>query len=489
MAKGIHASMKLFRFLLLAVGVSVTCLIVPDAWGGIIFTNLVSFTGTNGAYPGANPSAGLVLGADGNFYGTAPNGGANSNGTIFEVSADGSFFTNIYNFSGGTNGANPVGALILGADGNFYGTTYNGGVSNWGTIFQISTNGTYTVLGLFGGTNGAHPDTALIQRPDGSLWGATKYGGPYPKTTFGGTGYGVIFQITTNGTLLTPVVFDSTNGANSAALALGHDGNFYGTTEWGGFISQLPLGFGTIFRFNPDDPDGTFSNLWKFSSGNDGGFPVASLVQGNDGNFYGTTSSGGSRQLGTVFSITPRSEFKSLCSFTSSSVGSYPEGALVLGSDGNLYGTTYLGGDNPNNQFGTIFEITANGNFTPCLIKFTGTSGSSPGANPLAPLVQGPDGNFYGTTSQGGANGLGTIFRLSVPMPAVLAITLTNGAATLTWSAVVGQIYQLQYSDDLTRTNWSFLTKPSVATNGVMTATDFDDIASFAQRFYRVVLE
>ena len=123
------------------------------------------------------------------------------------------------------------------------------------------------------------------------------------------------------------------------------------------------------------------------------------------------------------------------------------------------------------------------------LISFTGTSGPSPGANPQGALVQGTDGNFYGTTSLGGANGLGTIFRLSVPMPAVLAITLTNGAATLTWSAVAGQIYQLQYSDDLTRTSWPFLTKPSVATNGVMTATDFDDIASFAQRFYRVVLE
>jgi len=474
--------MKPFKVLPLVMFVMVMCLAVSSVRGGIMFTTLVSFTGTNGPYPGANPSARLVLGADGNFYGTAPNGGANSNGTIFEVSPDGSFFTNIYNFSGGTNGANPSGALILGGDGNFYGTTYNGGVNNCGTVFQFATNGTCTMLGLLGGTNGAHPDTALIRGPDGSLYGTTKFGGPYPKTTFGGTGYGVIFQITTNGTLSNPVVFDSTNGANSAALALGHDGNFYGTTEWGGSISQLPLGFGTIFRLNPD---GTFTNLYKFSGGDDGGFPVASLVQGNDGNFYGTTENGGSNQLGTVFLITPEGQFKSLCSFTSSSVGGYPEGALVQGGDGNFYGTTYIGGDN---QVGTIFEITADGHLTP-LISFTGTSGPSPGANPQGALVQGTDGNFYGTTSLGGANGLGTIFRLSVPMPAVLAITLTNGAATLTWSAVAGQIYQLQYSDDLTRTSWPFLTKPSVATNGVMTATDFDDIASFAQRFYRVVLE
>jgi uncharacterized repeat protein (TIGR03803 family) len=473
--------MKFFKNLPLVMTFMVMCLTVSSVRGGIMLTTLVSFTGTNGAYPGANPYAGLVLAPDGNFYGAAPNGGANGNGTIFEISADGSFFTNIYNFSGGTNGANPIGALISGADGNFYGTTYNGGVSNWGTIFQISTNGTYTGLGLLGGANGAHPDVALIQGTDGSLYGATKYGGPYPKTTSGGTGYGVIFRITTNGTLSTPVVFDSTNGANAAALVRGNDGNFYGTTAWGGSISQLPLGYGTIFQLNPD---GTFDKLYKFTGGNDGGFPYASLVEGNDGNFYGTTYNGGTNQLGTVFSITPGGQFKALYSFMSSNVGGYPYGGLVQGSDGNLYGTTYIGGGN---QFGTIFEITTDGNLTR-LISFSGTSGPSLGANPLGALVQGTDGNFYGTTSLGGANGLGTIFRLSVPMPAVFkAITLTNGTATLTWSAVVGQTYQVQYSTNLTQTNWNSLGKPGAASNGTMTTTD-SGAASSPQRFYRVIL-
>ena len=474
-------SLKLFRFLLLAAGISVMGLVVPEVRGGVVFTNLISFTGNSGAYPGANPYAGLVLGPDGNFYGVAPNGGTNGNGIIFEISADGGFFTNIYSFSGGTNGANPVGALILGADGNFYGTTYNGGVSNWGTIFQFSTNGTLATLGMLGGTNGAHPDTALIQAPDGSLYGATKYGGPYNKTTSGGTGYGVIFQLTTNGSLLTPVIFDSTNGANAAALVPGHDGNFYGTTEWGGSIGQVSLGFGTIFRLNPD---GTFTNLYKFSGNNDGGFPVAGLVQGNDGNFYGTTSVGGTRQIGTVFVLGPGGQFQASYSFPSSSVGGYPYSSLVQGMDGNLYGTTAIGGAN---QLGAIFQITTSGNLT-SLISFTGTSGSSPGANPQGPLVQGPDGNFYGVTPSGGANGLGTIFRLSVPMPAVFkTITLTNGTAVLTWNAVAGQTYQVQYANDLTPINWTNLTKLGPVPNGTMTTIDLDAAGS-PQRFYRVVL-
>ena len=451
-----------------------------------MLTTLVSFTGTNGAYPGANPYCGLTLGADGNFYSTTFQGGLNNLGTIFRLTPDGAF-TSLLSFNG-TNGAAPYAALVRGADGNFYGTTFTGGVSNWGTIFLITTNGALTNLFSFTGTNnpyqGANPGAALVQASDGSFYGTADYGG-LTNASYGGHGYGAVFQFTTNGTVTVPAVFDNTNGAHpSGGLALGKDGNFYGTTTFGGSgIRGTFPGYGTVFKMAPD---GTLTNIYSFTGFNDGGFPYASLVEGNDGNFYGTTYNGGTNQLGTVFSITPGGQFKALYSFMSSSVGGYPYGSLVQGSDGNLYGTTSIGGGN---QFGTIFEITTNGNLTR-LISFSGTSGPSLGANPLGALVQGTDGNFYGTTSLGGANGLGTIFRLSVPMPAVFkAITLSNGTATLTWSAVAGQTYQVQYSDDLTRTNWSFLTKPSVATSGVMTATDFDGIASFAQRFYRVVLE
>ena len=137
--------------------------------------------------------------------------------------------------------------------------------------------------------------------------------------------------------------------------------------------------------------------------------------------------------------------------------------------------------------YGTIFQLTPGGAFTN-LVLFTGNSGVYPGIHPDGVLVQGPDGNFYGTTSQGGANGLGTIFRLSVPMPAVFkAITLTDGAPTLTWSAVAGQAYQLQYTTNLAPANWNSFSKPVVAVGGTMTKTDYD-AANSPQRYYRVVL-
>ncbi len=452
-------------------------LMTPCLEAGLItFTNLISFNGTNGA----NPVPALVQGMDGNFYGTTLNGGTNSDGAIFGISADGSFFTNFYNFSGGTNGAAPASALILGTDGNFYGTTSSGGVSNWGTVFQISTNGAYNQLAQLAGTNGANPAVALLQGPDGSFYGATKYGGPFPNTTQGGAGYGTIFQVTTNGTLATPVLFNSTNGANAAALVRGNDGNFYGTTAWGGNINSFRLGFGTIFRLSPD---GTFTNLYKFTGGNDGGFPDASLVLGSDGNFYGCTTSGGSNQIGTVFRITPDGQFKSLYSFPNSNTGSYPYAALVQGSDGNFYGTTYIGGSN---QLGSVFQITPNGSLTQ-LISFTGTGGSYPGANPQGSLVQGTDGNFYGVTYAGGTYNNGTVFRLSVPLPPVFkSVANTAGTVTLAWSAVAGQSYQLEYTTNLALPSWNGVGNGVVATNGTMTA--FDSPGTDPQRFYRVVL-
>ena len=465
---------------LFCVAILILPLITPRVYGSATFTSLISFNGTNGA----GPVAGLVQGRDGNFYGTAPNGGASNSGTIFAISADGTFFTNFYNFAGGTNGANPVGGLIVGTDGNFYGTTYAGGASNAGTVFQISSNGAFTQLAQLSVTNGANPDVALMQAPDGSLYGGTRYGGPYPNTTQGGTGYGTIFRLATNGILTTPVLFNSTNGANPAALMLGNDGNFYGTTAWGGSISSFKLGFGTIFRLSPD---GTFSNLYNFSGGNDGGFPQAGLVQANNGILYGSTQSGGSNSIGTLFQITADGQFLSLLSFPASSVGSYPYDAMIQASDGNLYGTTYLGGNLSTTQRGTIFQLTPAGGLT-SLLQFTGTNGAVLGANPQSSLVQGTDGNFYGTTVGGGLYNNGTVFRLSLPLaPVFKSIVKTGNTVTLVWSSAASQTYQLAYSTNLAQGIWNNIGSAVVATNGTMTG--LDPSATDPDRFYRVMVQ
>lgn len=462
---------------------SVMWLVVPRAWGVVAFTTLVSFTGTSGVYPGAYPYAGLALGSDGNFYGTTSSGGTNNHGTIFQLTPGGAF-TSLLSFNG-TNGAAPYAAPVQGADGNFYGTTFNGGVSNWGTIYRITTNGTFTNLFSFTGANnpylGANPGAALVPAADGSFFGTADLGGASTNIVpiISGAGYGTIFQLTTNGTVVVPVFLGYTNGAYpSGGLVLGQDGSFYGTTLCGGNgISGSFPGYGTVFKMTPD---GTFTNIYLFTGSSDGGFIYAGLVQGGDGNLYGAAFSGG-QGYGTLFKVSTNGSFTLLHTFTYFDSGS-PYGGLTEGSDGNFYGTTYGA-----YSYGGVFELTPGGAYTN-LVFFTGTSGAYPGVHPDGVLVQGPDGNFYGTTSQGGANGWGTIFRLSVPMPPVFkAITLMDGAATLTWSAVAGQAYQLQYSTSLAQASWNSFSKPVVALGGTMTKTD-SDAASSPQRFYRVVL-
>jgi uncharacterized repeat protein (TIGR03803 family) len=472
--------MKPFKVVAQVMIVMAMCLTVCSVRGGLTFTTLLSFTGTNGVYPGAHPYCGLTLGADGNFYGTTYQGGSNNLGIIYRVGIGGAF-TPVFSFNG-TNGANPYAVLTGGGGDNLYGTTYAGGVSNWGTIFLITTNGVFTNLFTFTGTNnpyqGANPGAALTQAGDGSFYGTADYGG-LTNSSSGGFGYGAVFQLTTNGTVTAPAIFGNTNGAHpSGGLILGKDGNFYGTTTFGGsgITGSFP-GYGTIFRMSPG---GTLTNIYSFTGFNDGGFIYAGLVQGSDGYLYGGAFSGGSLGYGTLFKVSTNGLFVPLHTFNYTESGS-PYGGMTEGSDGNFYGTAfgeYAG-------YGAIFMVTAGGTFTN-LFSFN----ISDGSHPDGVLIQGPDGNFYGTTSQGGANGLGTVFQLSVPLPPVIkTLAQTNGTVTLTWSAVAGQTYQAEYSDDLTRTNWSYLTNPVIASNGVMSATDTNAIASSSKRFYRIVLE
>ena len=390
------------------------------------FTTLVNFNFTDGL----EPEASLIRGTDGNFYGTTRFGGANPNncnigsaafgcGTVFKVTPGGTL-TTVHSFNS-ADGAGP-GALVQATDGNFYGATSNGGANNipvcaitgapvgCGTVFKITPGGVLTSLHSFDGTDGFEPTGGLVQASDGNLYGTTFAGGAnnVPACTvppYNYVGCGTVFKITPGGTLTTLHSFDGTDGFNPNGLMQATDGNFYGTTHLGGVN-----GGGTVFKITPA---GVLTTLHSFNF-TDGAYPLAALVQATDGVFYGTTYQYGANGDGTAFKIAADGTLTTLynfCALTGCADGTNPSG-LIQATDGNFYGETFAGGANCTNIFppgcGTVFKITAGGALTTLH-----TFDRADGFEPTSGLIQGTDGNFYGTTIGGGANLEGTVFRLS----------------------------------------------------------------------------
>ncbi len=380
---------------------------------GLVFTTLASFNGTNGANP---LLMSLVQGTDGNFYGTTQQGGANNScqggcGTVFKITSAG-VLTSLYSFCSQpncTDGSAPYAGLVQGTEGNFYGTTYAGGANNVGTVFQITPAGALTTLHSFAGPDGADPWAALTRANDGDFYGTTIVGGA--------NSLGTVFKITSSGALTTLYSFQGGSDAANpvSGLVQARDGNFYGTT-----LSQSSdhpcyafiYGCGTIFQITPA---GELTSLYSFCTQPncpDGNQPYGGLVQATDGNFYGTTYGGGNYDYndcpnngcGTLFKVTSSGVLTTLYLFDGSG-GSDPTGTMVQARDGNLYGTS--SGDDDWQGHGTIFRITESGALT-TLHLFD----SYYTAEPYGGLVQAGDGSFYGTTYAGGDYGFGTVFRL-----------------------------------------------------------------------------
>lgn len=367
------------------------------------FNTLVNFDGTNGDQP---QYVTLVQGRDGSFYGTSffagydrcpiPEFGRATCGLVFKTTAAGAL-TVVYRFSSPTGGENPAAGLVQAADGSFYGTTEGGG-----TLGKLNSQGTIFRMT----SDGKLTTLATFDGTDGGcpieplVQGAD--GALYGTT--GCTGNGTIFKITPAGVLTTLYGFCSQpnclDGAGpDSPLLQGSDGNFYGTTAAGG-SGCGNNGCGTIYRITPG---GTLSTLHYFN-GTDGSGPGGLLALTDDGNLYGVTLLGGT--AGTVYSFNlSTGSLTTLHSFDFSVDGGNPLAGLTRGSDGNFYGTTYQGGENLQ---GTIFTITPDGTLT-TLHSFGGFEG----AHCYGGLLQGTDGVFYGVSYQGGTNGLGTIFSIA----------------------------------------------------------------------------
>lgn len=359
---------------------------------------LHSFGAANAA--AANPFGRLIQASDGLLYGTTSTGGQTGQGVIFRMSPDGSIFTQLKSLGNGPNdGLRPFGALLEGADGALYGTTEAGGQSNLGTVFKIGKDGSgFTVLKSFsGGSDGANPEAALVQGSDGLLYGSASGGGTNDN--------GVVFRMAKDGSgFATLVQFSGTNGANpESELIEASDGMLYGTTI-ATSTNNIP---GTVFRLQKDGTG--FSVLARFLNvgqvQTNGAMPQARLVEGTNGMLYGTTSSGGTKGMGTIYQLNKDGTgFEMLYHFgTNSTDARSPLGDLRLGSDGMLYGTTFDGGTN---GYGTVFTIAQDGTGFAILSSLVSPQG------PAAGLIEGTNGILYGTSQFGGVFGDGTVFAL-----------------------------------------------------------------------------
>ena len=356
--------------------------------------------GTNGA----NPWSGVIMDGSGNLYGTATSGGADGDGTVFELAKGSNSIIALASFNG-SNGADPYAGLTMDSSGNLYGTTHQGGAYGEGTVFELAKgSGTINALASFNPGAASDPSGNLIIDSSGNLYGTT--------TGEGVNDDGTIFELPAgSGAFTTLASFDGTNGESPNGIIMDGSGNFYGTTEAGGADND-----GTVFKLATNS--GTIVDLASFN-GTDGSGSQAAPILDSSGNLYGTTSSGGTNGDGTVFKLAKGSNSISTLASFNGSDGYNSLAGLIMDGSGNLYGTTYDGGVN---GYGTVFELANGSSAITDLASFDSDNGSYPTFG----LIMDSSGNFYGTTSEGGLgsddsniSGDGSVFEVRPHTPAL----------------------------------------------------------------------
>jgi|GEM_PF-2084652 len=412
---------------------------------------LVSAFGGGVQYPGSD----LLRAPDGTFYGTSAEGGASAQGTIFRITRD-SELTLLVSFTGDTGaakGSQPRAGLLRTSNGLLWGTTSQGGASGKGTIFNYnSATRAFVTVVEFSGANGANPLGSLETDNTGLLWGTTSHGGA--------SDFGTIFKLdAATGTLTTVAEFTGTTGnllgsVPKAGLLRDADGILWGTTSAGG-VADL----GTIFQINPANDPLVANSTFSFTGTNGavpGASPDAPLEEDGTGALWGTTETGGSGGLGTVFKIVTTvvgpnltmTQLTNVVNFSGAN-GQNPKGRLHDDGQGFLYGTAAGGGTNGQ---GTVFKVNATTGDLTTLAHLTGTAGLAKGSFPLAGLTPDAQGQLWGAASQGGREDLGVFFKIDPatglytllaepnPNPSAPSATATPPPASTTTGPVGGTV-------------------------------------------------
>jgi uncharacterized repeat protein (TIGR03803 family) len=364
-------------------------------------TVLYNFTG--GA-DGGGP-LGVVFDPAGNLYGITGYGGEYDDGVVYKLDAAGNE-TVLHSFAGGADGEEPLAPAIRDAAGNLYGSTAKGGINQAGTIFKIDAAGVESVLYAFtGGKDGRSPQSPVILDSAGNLYGTTNRGGV--------ANAGVVFKLSGAGQLTTLYSFpNSAQGHPAAGLVFDSAGNLYGTTE-----GLYPTYAGMVYKLNPAGQETT---LYAFTGGADGAEAMSALVLDPEGNLYGTTYAGGPAKLGTVYEVSSTGQETVLYAFLGALDGALPSAGVIADPEGNLYGTTAYGGTF---NAGTVFKVDPSGHQT-ILYNF---AGGTDAAYPSASVTRDADGNLYGTTTNGGAANYGTVYKLDTTGHETVLYSFTGG--------------------------------------------------------------